>query len=328
MRRIYPTLLIAALTGALGWGNVASAQPDDDDDEMTFDPDDPDAPPPEGDDTKPAEGEGEGEGEGDDGIVMEGEDPDKENELPDLEAETAGGDEAVKADQTIALADTRVSWQDILVVIRKPFLKQKRTELLPTWGVTMNDNIIRHFQFGAQFNYYLTDVLAVGIEGNYYVKNVREPFDLVARQARRLPTVNKYNWGASLNFHYVPVYGKFAVLDKHLVHWESYFTAGVGITQSEVLPRDPAFGAFKNTLITPNIGASMRFFLTKFLCVNVGIRDYIFVDKFEPAGRGVGVFESPEDAKDHADSSLINNVVFQTGISFWFPTGFDYTTFR
>lgn len=72
-----------------------------------------------------------------------------------------------------------VSWQDIVVVVRKPFLKVSRIELQPSWGVTMNDNIIRHFQFSTALNYYLTDVLAVGLEAQYYVKDLREPFDLV-----------------------------------------------------------------------------------------------------------------------------------------------------
>ena len=136
------------------------------------------------------------------------------------------------------------------------------------------------------------------------------------------------NFGAALNFHYVPVYGKFEVLDKHIIHWEAFFTAGVGFTQSEVLPRDPAYLPFKNFLITPNVGASMRFFLTKFITVNAGIRDYVFIDKFEPVSRGPGVYESADDAKANADSALINNVVFQAGLSFWFPMSFEYTTFR
>ena len=84
----------------------------------------------------------------------------------------------------------------------------------PFVGTTMNDNMIRHYTLGGELAYYLTDVLAVGVEGLYYVHSFREPFDLVARQARRLPTVNEYNWSAALNFHYVPVYGKFAVLDQ------------------------------------------------------------------------------------------------------------------
>jgi outer membrane beta-barrel protein len=221
-----------------------------------------------------------------------------------------------------------VSWKDIVVVMRKPFLKLHRTDLMPFLATTMNDNMIRHVGAGAQINYFLTDVLAVGIEGQYFAKNFREPFDLVGRQARRLPTVNKYNFAVALNFSYVPVYGKFAVLDKKLIHWETYFTAGVGITQSEVIPRDPRFQPFSNILITPNVGASMRFFLLKWLTVNLGIRDYIFADKFEPAGRSDTMFTSASDAKDHADGKFINNVMFQLGVSFWIPPSFTYTTFR
>jgi outer membrane beta-barrel protein len=321
MRRIHPIVFFSTLLAFLAVTSVAAAQSkgDDDDDDggMTFEPDDVKEPQPE---PEPEIDEPQPEPE----IEIDEPEPEPEPE-PDLDNDLAstGGDAKVVEDTQ--LGENRVSWKDILVVVRKPFLKVKRAELLPMWGVTMNDNIIRHVQFSAQLNYYLTDVLAVGVEGQFYVKDLREPFDLVALQARRLPTVNKYNFGAALNFHYVPVYGKFAVLDKHIVHWESFFTAGVGFTQSEVLPRDPALQPFKNFLITPNVGASMRFFLTKFLTVNVGIRDYVFVDRFEATDR---TEVNGDDAAANADSALINNVVFQAGLSFWFPTSFEYTTFR
>ena len=279
------------------------------------------------------------EGEEPEMTFEEGEEPapegQPEGEQPSGEPEPeptgdASGDIDLGADPTAApeaklSQGERVSWQDIVVVVRKPFLKQRRLEILPQWGITMNDNIIRHYQFSGQLNFFLTDVLAVGLEGQYYIKDLREPYDLVARQARRLPTVNKYNYGAALNFHYVPIYGKFAILDEHIIHWETFFTAGVGFTQSEVIPRDPAFQPFTNFLITPNVGASMRFFVTKFITVNAGIRDYVFVDKFEAVNR---TEINGDAAKENADSALINNVVFQAGLSFWFPTSFEYTTFR
>ncbi len=223
---------------------------------------------------------------------------------------------------------TPLSWKDILVVVRKPFLKVRRTELNPFTSITMNDNMITHYTLGGEFAYYLTDVLAVGVEGQYYVHNFAEPFDLVARQARRLPTVNQYNWSAALNFHYVPVYGKFAVLDHRLVAWEVFFTAGVGAGQSEVIPRDTKFPGFTNILIQPNLGASMRFFIAKWLTVNLGVRDYMFIDKFEPTDRSPTMNATATDAKENADSAFINNIMFQIGVSFWLPTTFEYTTFR
>jgi outer membrane beta-barrel protein len=246
-----------------------------------------------------------------------------------LEADMAAAEAQQDVVKAGPVSRTPLSWQDILVVVRKPFLKSKRTELYPYLGTTMNDNMVRHYAFGGQLSYYLTDVLAIGVEGNYYQHAFREPFDLVARQARRLPTVNKYNWSGAVNFHYVPVYGKFAIFDKRLVTWEVAFTAGIGAGQSEVVPRDTKFDGFTNLLIMPNVGANMRFFLAKWLTVNAGVRDYIFIDKFEPTDRVEGgMNDSAEAAKENATSSLINNVMFQIGLSFWLPTSFEYTTFR
>ncbi len=246
----------------------------------------------------------------------------------DLSADIAASDKANAVVKAGPLKKTPLSWKDILVVIRKPFLKVRRTELSPIFSTTMNDNMVRHYTVGGELAYYLTDVLAVGVEGHYYVKSFGEPFDLVARQARRLPTINQYNWSAALDFHYVPVYGKFAVLDHRLITWEAFFTAGIGAGQSEVVPRDTKFPGFTNLLIMPNVGASMRFFLAKWLTVNVGIRDYVFYDHFEPTDRSPTMNATAQEAKDHSDGSLINNVMFQVGISFWLPTTFEYTTFR
>jgi len=126
----------------------------------------------------------------------------------------------------------------------------------------------------------------------------------------------------------------FAALDHRLITWEAYFTAGVGVGQSEVIPRDTKFPGFTNLLIQPNVGANMRFFLAKWLTINFGIRDYAFEDKFEPTNRVAatgtmpGINDTAQAAQDHADGRFINNIVFQIGLSFWVPTSFEYTTFR
>lgn len=310
MRRTPQALIIALAAGAASLLGTQASFAQDGDDEIEVDPE-------------------EGTGEGGEEPEIEIEEPpegDLEADTASLEAESSAADEAVKVDAKVG--DYKVSWQDIVTVIRKPFLKIRRWDLIPMLATTMNDNMVRHVSAGAQLSYYLTDVLSVGVEGQYYSKSFREPFDLVARQARRLPTINQYNFSGALNFHYVPVYGKFAILDKNIVTWETYFTAGLGITQSEVVPRDPRFPGFTNLLITPNVGASMRFFLFKWMTVNVGIRDYLFVDKFEPVNRDAMTNATAEDAKENADSAFINNVMFQLGISFWLPPTFEYTTFR
>ena len=133
---------------------------------------------------------------------------------------------------------TPLSWKDIVVVIRKPFLKVRRTELNPFVGTTMNDNMIRHYTIGGELAYCLTDVLAVGVEGQYYSHTFEEPYDLVARQARRLPTVNQYNWSARARLPLRAGLRQVRRPRHKLITWESYFTAGIGVGQSEVVPRD------------------------------------------------------------------------------------------
>ncbi|HSK01368.1 MAG TPA: hypothetical protein VK932_09010, partial [Kofleriaceae bacterium] len=82
----------------------------------------------------------------------------------DLATDMAGADGSgvVKVGE---IKRTPLSWKDILVVVRKPFLKARRTELYPFIGTTMNDNMVRHYTIGGELAYYLTDVLAVGVEG-------------------------------------------------------------------------------------------------------------------------------------------------------------------
>ena len=200
--------------------------------------------------------------------------------------------------QTGPVKKTPLSWKDIIVVIRKPFLKLHRVELKPFVGVTMNDNMIRHESDGGELAYWLTDVLAIGVEGMGYIHSFQEPYDLVARQARRLPTVNQYNWSAALDFHYVPVYGKFAVLDRKLV------TVGGRLhrrhrrrSERGRAARHRRYPGFTNFLIEPNIGVDMRFFLTKWLTVHLGIRDYIFLDQFEPTDRSPRRRPTADEAK-------------------------------
>ena len=99
-------------------------------------------------------------------------------EAPASESLDVSGDqEPAKLDEDITgpkaqRPTTTLSWQDIVVVPRKAFLKGGRLELAPFAGVTVNDNLIRHYVFGGDFNYFLTDALWVGLQGQYFVKQL------------------------------------------------------------------------------------------------------------------------------------------------------------
>jgi outer membrane beta-barrel protein len=245
------------------------------------------------------------------------------NPEADLNAPLPGGD---VADAGKAKPPTTLSWQDIVVVPRKAFLKGGRVEFAPFTGVSINDNLIRHYAFGADITYFLSDVFSVGVEGQYYVKALTGTEENIGLQYNRIPTLNKYLYGGSLNFGYVPIYGKFAWFNKQIMHWEIFFNGGVGVTQTEIIPRNPGNLAFKNLALTVPLGVGTRFFLFNWLTVNFAIRDYLMTDKFEPANR------LPTDdivtVKANAEQAWVNNVMVYAGVGIYLPTKFSYKTPR
>jgi outer membrane beta-barrel protein len=236
---------------------------------------------------------------------------------------------APKANKTTSTG----SWKDIVVIPRKAFLKGGRVELQPFAGITINDNLIRHYVFGLDLNYFLTDVFWVGLEGQYYIHQLTNEEELLGSEYNLAPTLNEYKYGGALNFGYVPVYGKFALFNRSIISWEIWASAGIGVTMTKVIPRDPSNSAlaFTNTDLTPNVGLGGRFFLTDWLTINYAFRDYILPDKFEP--RPDGALANPQittsaQAKAQAQSQLVNNIVFSVGVGFYLPTKFQYKTPR
>jgi outer membrane beta-barrel protein len=251
---------------------------------------------------------------GDETVTPEG---GEENQLP-LEPEAGK-----------AKPPTTLSWQDIVVVPRKAFIKGGRFEFAPFSGISVNDNLIHHYAFGGSVTYFLSDALSVGLEGQYYVKALSATGENVGLQYNRIPTLNRYLYSGALDFGYVPIYGKFTLFNKQIMHWEIFATAGVGMMVSEILPRDPGLSSFKNQLLMVPVGLGSRFFLFNWLTLNFAIKDYIFADKFEPAARGMDpALADAAAAKANADSALVNNVMFYGGVGLYLPTKFTYKTPR
>jgi outer membrane beta-barrel protein len=221
--------------------------------------------------------------------------------------------------------ESQETWKDIVVIPRKYFLKRRRVELMPFFATTMNDNLIQHFALGGEVNYFLTDILSIGVAGMYYFKNVLDQEFYTRYHFHRVPSLNKYKYTATLNFAYVPIYGKFTLFNKSIMHYEVFATAGVGISGTEIIPRDYRYDPFSNNFtLTFPVGLGGRLFLTKWLAIQAAFRSYILLDKFEPTTRTDDV----EADKGNASTDIVNNMMFNIGFSFFLPTSFKYTTFR
>lgn len=218
-------------------------------------------------------------------------------------------------------------------------LRARRFELNPYWGITFNDQFVSHPGPGLAINYYITNVLAVGINGNYFgLFNIDRQLNAQVRRSTRVAVpLTEYNWNANLNFTYVPAYGKFAGFGDFIFHYDAYVVGGVGAIATRPIPViDPDNRNFEyQTKIAFNAGIGLRIFFNRWLGATLEMRDYIFPDKLEALKEQPG--QSPADSKywyddgkgggtsyAKAKARLTNAVQAQVGVSFFLPFSFEY----
>ncbi|MBX7082859.1 MAG: outer membrane beta-barrel domain-containing protein [Nannocystaceae bacterium] len=264
-------------------------------------------------------------------------------------ADVIGGDEAViqkgdesgKQDKNSEENQIKAEIGQITVIQRQRMLKKKRFELMPQIGISVNDPYVRHYTFGLDLNYWFHNRMAVGLTGTGLVGARTPRYENIRKQEGLLLTANKVLWQASVNFTYNPFYGKIAIFNRALLHWEGSITVGGGATQTQVLPRYEALhDPFRTVTGGGQFGVNGRFYTRRvdWLSVNAGVRTWIYADKQEPINRGPddrppdGVdnpaFDDPDAAKKAADFKAAFNVVFYLGVSFYLPPKFQYTTPR
>lgn len=224
---------------------------------------------------------------------------------------------------------TEVS-EEIYAVQQIYALRTNRVELMPSFGFSLNDPYVSHMNVGVGLNYWITNVLAVGANVNWY-QGLESESDLnfhVRRSTRLATRPTEFQFGASLNMTYVPVYGKFAMFERYIFQWDAYLMGGVGIMRTRPYPVvDPTYRSFdytyKVSILNPALG--IRVFISKWLTVFGEMRVYPYLEKLENLRVGLGEANRANKKLWLEDSSsLIFNVVASVGFSIYFPFTFDY----
>src|SRR5262249_47362743 len=149
---------------------------------------------------------------------------------------------------------------------------------------SLNDQFVGHPGPALALNYYVTNVLAIGVNGGYYFNNDSK-FNAETRRAARIAVpLTEYQWQAGLNFTYVPLYGKFAGFGDFIFHYDAYLVGGVGaISTRPIAVFDPDNRSFTwgSPKVDFNLGIGLRIFFNRWFAADLEVRDYIFVDKLE-----------------------------------------------
>lgn len=218
--------------------------------------------------------------------------------------------------------------EQIFAVQQAYALRVRRLELQAGWSVSMNDQFVSHPAPVVALNYYITNVLAIGLNGSYYEPfNVDKEFNGQVRRAARVAVpLTEYQWAAALNFTYVPAYGKFAGFGDFIFHYDAYVVGGVGAISVRPIPViDPVNRNFEfEPKLAFNAGIGLRIFFNRWFAAVVEVRDYVFNDKLENLGVAADTAGRANQSTWYGDTSLTNNVQAQFGAAIFLPFSFDY----
>ncbi|MCC7538691.1 MAG: outer membrane beta-barrel domain-containing protein [Deltaproteobacteria bacterium] len=206
-------------------------------------------------------------------------------------------------------------------------LRTRRVELTPQVGFSLNDPFVSHYGVGVGLNYWFTNVLAVGLNFVWYQElDIESDLNFRAGRATRLVApINEYQLAAAVNFSYVPLYGKFAMFNEFIFHWDAYVTGGVGIIRTRPIPVfDPDVRTFDYGFrIAFNVALGLRVFVTRFLAIGAELRDYIYLEQLESQTIATGADRNNESTWE-GDAALTNHVALNIGLSLFFPFEFTY----
>ena len=205
-------------------------------------------------------------------------------------------------------------------------LRYHRFAVNPYFGLTMNDQFVTHPGPGLALNFYILNILAIGVNGNFYqALNGISSFNLQTSRAARvgLP-INEYQWNANANITYVPAYGKFAGFGDFIFHYDFFLVGGVGaISTRPIAVIDPDNRTFTfKPKVNGKIGGGLRIFFNRWLAAVIEISDYIYGEKLE----NTTIAPVPTDKNTWLapGTSITNNVQAQLGLSFFLPFTWEY----
>jgi outer membrane beta-barrel protein len=216
-------------------------------------------------------------------------------------------------------------------------LRAQRLELQPYWSTSLNDQFVNHPGPGLALNYYITQVLAVGLNGNWYGGlNQDSDFNFQNRRAAYIAVpLNDYQLAGDLNFTYVPMYGKFAGFGDFIFSYDAFIEGGVGVIRTEPIPViDPDNRKFTwNNNVDFDLGIGLRIFFTRWLAAVLEVRDIVYNEKIEAKTVAQGSTSLPITSTQNPlnpatwydpGTFITNNVQLQFGLSIFLPTSFEY----
>ncbi|MGM0578277.1 MAG: outer membrane beta-barrel domain-containing protein [Myxococcota bacterium] len=185
----------------------------------------------------------------------------------------------------------------IRVIQRRRVLRRHRLELQGFGGIGVADTMFRHFRASGAMRFHFDEHWSIGGSYAHYWADESSQFDDVTDNYELFPERAAMEWMAGGNLAYTPIFGKFALFGSNIVHFDLSTMVGGGVLEST---------RSDDLRWTITVGFGWRVFFNDWLAWTSEVKDHIYVEKF------------------NAGDEVVNHVVFQTGLSIFFPFDFEY----
>lgn len=176
----------------------------------------------------------------------------------------------------------------IVVIQKRPFLKQNRLEVSVLAGVIPSNPFLTYIPIEGRIGFHLSEGFALEAGGGYFpplgVGTIKNQINDDLKRFPHFLGVRIYEqqvFYANLDLVWTPIHGKIRVAGlQWIAYWEIFLQIGGGVTGVYDVERSGRFDSDKTNPLkirpTLNVGAGTRLWLTRWLTLRLDIREYLF----------------------------------------------------
>lgn len=199
-------------------------------------------------------------------------------------------------------------------IVRRQLLHRSgRLEIQPMVAFSANDAFIRNVLPGVGVSYFFNNTFGLGGSFTFGAlqldTSLRRNLELTVSESQlNSLSYSRFGWTADVGIIYVPLFGKFSVMNSFFTHYDLHFIGGMGLINDQTVAAVDTFeGDPVLSGVRPGglIGGGLRFFLADAFALNLQVRNYIATRALISSGS--------------ASPQLGNSVVFSAGVGIYFP---------
>lgn len=171
--------------------------------------------------------------------------------------------------------------RDLPMVKDKLFVRDGRINLSVFAGLETTEPFWWYIPVGARLGYFFSDQLGIELGGDYELARPTEMTEFLRSERGEgfdalLDTEDQFTWRANAMITWHPLYGKLALLQRKLSHFDFNFAVGAGALG---LMRPDVTRSSASSKVVPELifGAGLHFFVTKGLTLRLDWRGHAYV---------------------------------------------------